>query len=432
MIPRPVYTALWETLAADKRMVLLAGPRQAGKTTLAKAIAEGFPNRTYVNWDVLTDRARVMRDPYFFERIERQDASAPLVVFDEIHKWRKWKPYLKGAFDAYHDRFRFLVTGSGRLDLYRRGGDSLAGRYGLFRLWPLTLAELAGRRATLDALRAEPLAVAPDADGAAERTWRRLARVSGFPEPYARGDLPAYRRWSATYHAQVIREDIRDLTGLRSIGDVETLFALLPERVGRLCSLQALAEDLKVSYNTVKAWLEVLERFYLTFTLAPWTRTVVRATQKARKTYLLDYAGIEDPGARFENMVAVELLRAVHTWNDAGEGAFGLHYVRDKAKHEVDFLLTERRRPWLLIEAKRAETDVSPALARFQRQLGVPAIQLTDEGTGYRLLGRGREAVLVAPAWRWLPPTRSAIRESRIGNRKSGKIAWKRGRSSES
>lgn len=403
MLDRPLYTALWDTLAAEKRMVFLAGPRQAGKTTFAKRVAEGFRNRVYVNWDLATDRARLTRDPYFFEHLERVDPSAPLVVLDEIHKWQTWKQYLKGAYDGFHDRFRFLVTGSGRLDVYRRGGDSLAGRYGLFHLWPLTLAELAGQRATLDALRAEPLAVLSEAGGATEGTWRRLGECSGFPEPYLRGQGAAYRRWSVAYHAEVIREDVRELAGIRRIGEVETLFALLPERVGSLCSPQALAEDLKVAYNTVKAWLEVLERLYLTFTVAPYTRTLVRATQKPRKVYLFDYAVIEDPATRFENMVAVELLRAVTTWNDAGEGPFALHYVRDKSKAEVDFLLTVRGRPWLLIETKRADTEVSPSLARFQHLLGVPAIQLTDTAGGYRLMGKGQGNTLVAPAWWWLP-----------------------------
>lgn len=403
MIPRPIYAELWQELAAHKHMVWIAGPRQGGKTTFAKAIAEGFPNRIYVNWDVETDRTRLMRDPYFFDRITPRDDSPPLVVLDEIHKWRHWKRYLKGAYDGFHERFRFLVTGSGRLDLYRRGGDSMAGRYEIFRLWPLTLAEVAGRRASFAEFQADPLGVVADADGAAEATWRRLGSFSGFPEPYQRAEPAAYRRWSATYRSRVVYEDIRDLSGVKAIAELETLFALLPERVASLCSIPALAEDLKAAYNTVKAWLDVLERFYLTFSITPWTRTVVRATQKARKVYLLDPAAIADPGPRFENLVALELHRAVSTWSDAGLGAFRLHFVRDKSKAEVDFLISEGRRPWLLVEAKRTDTEVAPALARFQRQLGVPAIQLTDEGTGYRRFGRGPTDTLVAPAWWWLP-----------------------------
>ena len=305
--------------------------------------------------------------------------------------------------DRFHAEFQFLVTGSGRLDLYRRGGDSLAGRYALFHLWPFTLAELAGRRDTMEAFWRDPLSIAADDGHEAEVVWRRLSAFSGFPEPYVRAAPRAYRRWSTAYHGQLIREDIRDLAGVVSVGSLETLWSLLPERVGSLLSATSLSEDLKVAYNTVRSWLDVLERFYLVFTIGPWSRQVARATRKARKLYLLDYATIEDRAARFENMVAVELLRAVTMWNDLGYGPFGLHFVRNKEKEEVDFLVSEKRRPRLLIETKTAEMGLDRALRRFQDQLGVPAVQLTDEGTTYRMVANGDRSVLVAPAWMWLP-----------------------------
>jgi predicted AAA+ superfamily ATPase len=403
VIARPAYVAIWTELAREKAMVLMAGPRQAGKTTLADLIAGGRPNHVSFNWDVVSDRARLIRQPYAFEQVERADASTPLVVFDEIHKYRHWKNYLKGAYDRFHRDYQFLVTGSGRLDMYRKGGDSLAGRYALFHLWPFTLAELAGRPETLTAFWRDPLAVVPDGAGEAGDTWRRLAQFSGFPEPYVRADARAYRRWSRTYHSQLIREDIRDMTAIVSVGEVETLFVLLPERVGSLLSVTSLAGDLKVAYNTVRSWLEVLERFYLVFTLAPWSRRVARATQKARKLYLLDYAVIEDAAARFENMVAVELLRAVTAWNDLGEGPFHLHFVRNKEKQEVDFLITEKRRPRLLVEAKAAQTGIDAGLRKIQQQLGVPAVQLVGEGTTFRKISNGAHTILVAPAALWLP-----------------------------
>jgi hypothetical protein len=403
VIPRPIYTALWGELAAEKAMVFMAGPRQAGKTTLAQMIAEAHANRIYFNWDVVPDRARLLREPYFFEAVERRDRSRPIVVLDEIHKYRNWKNYLKGAYDRFHTEYQFLVAGSGRLDIYRKGGDSLAGRYALFHLWPFTLAELAGRRATLQEFWSDPQAIVVDDDGTAESAWRRMAQFSGFPEPYVRAQPAAYRRWATAYHSQLIREDIRDMTGIISIGDVETLFSLLPERVGSLLSVTSLAEDLKVAYNTVRMWLAALERFYLVFSLAPWTRRVARATQKARKLYLLDYAIIEDAAARFENMVAVELLRAVSTWNDLGHGPFGLHFVRNKEKEEVDFLVTDKHRPVLLVETKATETRIDTALRKFQDQLGVPAVHLTSEGTTFRKVLNGDHTILVAPASMWLP-----------------------------
>jgi uncharacterized protein len=403
VIERPLYAALRRDLAADKAMVFMAGPRQAGKTTLARMIADRYANRVYFNWDVVPDRARLLREPYFFEVVERHDPSRPIVVLDEIHKYRGWKNYLKGAYDRFHAEFDFLVTGSGRLDVYRKGGDSLAGRYAMLHLWPFTLAELAGRQATMEEFWSDPLAVAGDGDRPAEMVWRRLAEFSGFPEPYVRAGARHYRRWSSAYHSQLIREDIRDLTGIVSIGSVETLFSLLPERVGSLLSVTSLAEDLKVAYNTVRTWLDALERFYLAFTIATWTRQVARATQKARKLYLLDYAAIDDRAARFENMVAVELLRAVTMWNDRGDGPFGLHFVRNKEKQETDFLLTEKRRPRLLVEAKTADATIDRTLLRFQQEIGVPAVQLTDEGTTYRRVSNGPHTVLAAPAWMWLP-----------------------------
>jgi predicted AAA+ superfamily ATPase len=403
MIQRPLYTAAWEELAGEKALVLMAGPRQAGKTTLGLSIASAYPNRVYFNWDVVPDRARLLREPYFFEAVERRDGSTPLVVLDEIHKYRHWKSYLKGAYDRFHGEYQFLVTGSGRLDTYRKGGDSLAGRYEMFHLWPFTLAELSGGGTTIESFWGDPQAVVPDRDGAVEGTWRRLARFSGFPEPYVRAKPTAYRRWSQAYHSQLIREDLRDMTGIVSIGDVETLFSLLPERVGSLLSIPGLAEDLKVAYNTVRSWLDALERLYLVFSIAPWTRRVTRATQKARKLYLLDYAIIENPAARFENMVAVELLRAVSLWNDLGHGPFGLHFVRNKEREEVDFVVTEKHRPRLLVETKTASTTVDAALRKFQRQLGVPAVHLTDEGTTFRKMSNGDHTILVAPACMWLP-----------------------------
>ena len=402
MIERPLYVSLWTELAAEKAMVFMVGPRQAGKTTLAQAIAAGQTNRISFNWDVITDRRKLLAEPYAFEAVERRDASTPLVLLDEIHKRRDWRNYLKGAYDKFHADYRFLVTGSGRLDTGRRGGDSLAGRYSLFHLWPFTLAELAGRRTTLDDFRTDLLAAVPDHDGTAAAVWQRLAQFSGFPEPYTLAKPTSYGRWSRIYHSQLIREDIRELTGITAIGDLEALFSLLPPRVGSPLSIPGLAEDLRVAYNTLKNWLEALERFYLTFSVTPWTRRVNRATRKARKVYLFDYAMIENEAARLENMVALELFRAVNTWNDLGHGPFGLNFVRNKEKEEVDFLLTEKLQPMLLVEVKANDTQVEPKLGRFQKQLGVPAVQLTGRGDSFRKITGGAHPVLVAPAHFWL------------------------------
>ncbi len=402
MIARTPYTATWDELAAEKSMVFLSGPRQSGKTTLARMIAERFPNRVYFNWDIVTDRRRLVENPYFFEEVVRHDESRPLVIFDEIHKRRGWKNYLKGVFDRFHDDFLFLVTGSGRLDTYQRGGDSLAGRYYAFHLWPLTLAELHYAGSRFDEFASDPLGTYSGDAAAAEADWERLAMCSGFPEPYLAARRPSYRRWSTTYRRQLIREDIRDLTGVTRIDEIELLFALLPSKVGAPLSIPSLATDLKAAYNTVKAWLRILDRFYLTFTITPWAREISRAVHMNRKTYLFDYASVEDAGARFENMVALELHRAVTSWTDLGWGEFGLHYIRTKEGREVDFLVTRDRRPMLLVETRLGDTDPSANLRVFQKALGVPAVQLTGRGDGFIRTTSTGGPLLVAPVWRWI------------------------------
>jgi predicted AAA+ superfamily ATPase len=266
----------------------------------------------------------------------------------------------------------------------------------------LTVAELGGRQEDLSSFVDDPLAMPDAGSGDVEDIWLRLQRVSGFPEPYLTNKAASWRRWSDTYGRQVLREDIRDLVVLNNMQGVETLFALLPFRVGSPLSVNALAEDLKVSFNTVKSWLDVMERFFLMFRIPPWTASISRAIRKERKLYLFNVPLIEDPGARFENAVAMELFRAVTQWNESGRGPFALHYVRNKDKEEVDFLLAYKNRPFLLIECKMSDDRPSSALCRFQARLDVPAVQLVNEGPVYRRYGSGRQRILVAPAARWL------------------------------
>jgi predicted AAA+ superfamily ATPase len=402
MKARNLYTQIWKELSADKEMVFVAGPRQAGKTTLAKIIASDFPNNQYWSWDIPGDRAAFLQNPTFFEGIQRRDASTPLIIFDEIHKYRDWKNYLKGVYDGYHERYQFLVTGSGRLDIYQKGGDSLAGRYLMFHLWPFTIAELAEANRSIDDFLRDPLYLDIERGAELQAIWTQMEAVSGFPEPFLANRAASYRRWSQTYAAQIIREDIRDLTDIKSVATMETLYALLPSRVGSPLSFTSLAETLHASYNAVRSWLDIFERFFLAFSISPWTEKVARAIQKERKYYLWDVPRVADPAARFENMVAVELWRAVTSWNERGLGSFSLHFVRNKEKEEVDFLIANEHRPILLIDAKLSETKSAQTLMKFQRMLGVPAAQLTREGDTFRLLSNGSLPLLVAPAPQWL------------------------------
>jgi len=321
---------------------------------------------------------------------------------DEIHNYRGWKNYLKGVYDQFHGEYQFLVSGSGRLDIYQRGGDSLAGRYFLFHLWPLTIAELGNRRRSVDDFLSNPLQLSMDNGAELSEKWERLSVMSGFPEPYLANRATTYRRWSAAYSRQLIREDIRDMTAIKSIGDLETLFHLLPTRIGSPLSIPSLAADLKVSYNTLQSWISVFERFFLIFSITPWTRKVARAIQKERKIYLWDVPKIDDPGARFENLVALELWRAVTNWNDLGHGEFSLHFLKNKEKQEVDFLIANGRKPLVLIEAKLAEKNPTQALRKFQCALKVPAVQLTAKDEGFRKIANDGQRILVAPACQWL------------------------------
>lgn len=402
MISRPLYINVWNDLAIEKRMIFLAGPRQVGKTTLSQMIAQSYSNHIYLNWDIPGHRTRFIDNPSFFQEIERVDETLPLVVLDEIHKYKDWKNYLKGIYDQCHHEFQFLVSGSGRLDLYQKGGDSLAGRYFLFHLWPFTIAEFGNLNLSHSEFMENPLLINMERSHELREIWLNLTEIGGFPEPYLSGRKTTYRRWSNTYSQRLIREDIRDLTGIKTIGDLETLYHLLPSRVGNPISVPSLSQDLKVSYNTVRSWLETFQRFFLIFSLSPWTRRIARAIQKEHKLYLWDAPRIKDAAARFENMVAMELYRSVCVWNDRGLGNFSLHFIKNKEQQEVDFLIANDNQPMVLIEAKLSDLQPSPALLKFQNALGTPAVQLVNQPGGYRRIASGDQSILIAPAWQWL------------------------------
>lgn len=402
MIERSAYIRMWNELSTDKNMVFLAGPRQAGKTTLSNIISKTFTNHLYFNWDIADHRLKFINNPTFFKEINRKNHTLPLVVFDEIHKYKDWKNYLKGVFDQYGDEYQFLISGSGRLDLYQKGSDSLAGRYFLFHLWPLTIAELGDKFTDITEFLYHPLYVTMEGSEKLQTIWDNLSRFSGFPEPYLSGKPTSYRRWSNTYSRQLIREDIRDLTGIKSIMEVETLYMLLPSKIGSPISIPSLSGDLKVSYNSIQAWLSVFETFFMIFSISPWTKRISRAIQKERKLYIWDTPRIKDPAARFENMVAQELYRAVVSWNDMGYGNFSLHFIKNKDQQEVDFLIANDNEPLLLIEAKSTDAKPSLALLKFQRFLNVPAVQLVNTGSTFQLVSNGPNDILITPAVQWL------------------------------
>ncbi|MDD5672752.1 MAG: ATP-binding protein [Chitinivibrionales bacterium] len=366
-------------------MVLVSGPRQSGKTVFAREIAGAeYPNKTYFNYDEFGNKNILLRDPAFFEKLNRIDDSKPLVILDEIHKYHDWKNYLKGVIDGYGHDYMFLITGSGRLESYQRSGDSLAGRYFSFRIWPFTLGELGNNTVSPENFLLHPLSAPLPNNKIASKIWSDLESFSGFPEPFTIGDRLHYSRWTTTYHKQLVYEDLREVLHTTGIDKIALLYSLLPERIGSPLSKNNLAQDLSVSPNTIDSWLGVFEKLFITFSIGPWSRKIQRSIVKEKKLYLFDYAGIQDAGSRFENMVAVELARAISLWNDLGYGAFTLHYLRNKEKKEVDFLIARNNNPVLMLEAKAGATDIPENISLFQGILKVPAVVATGMANIYQ------------------------------------------------
>lgn len=402
MINRNKYLKYWQELSASKEMIFLSGPRQSGKTTLARnMIGSSFTNLSYFNYDFIESKKILREDPYFFEKVDRIDASLPLVIFDEIHKHDKWKNYLKGIYDKFHGQYQFLVSGSGRLDTFQKSGDSLAGRYFLFHLYPLTLGELGNSYLFPDDFLNDPIVV-PVFKKELWDLWDKIDKFSGFPEPFIHGKKPFFNRWYKTYSRQLLYEDIRDMSGIRKIDSLVSLFSILPSKIGSPVSINNLAMDIGTSFNTMSDWLTVFDRFFLSFSLSPWTSKIARAIKKEKKIYLMNPSIIEDSGNRMENIVAIELSRATQLWSDMGFGDFNLHYIRNKEKEEVDFLISESNKPKLLIEAKLSDTNPSKSLIKFQRYLEVPAIQLVLKKNTARIITNDKNKILIVSAPDWL------------------------------
>lgn len=367
---RVYESVLGQHLSNERQIALLTGPRQVGKTTSARASAG---QHRYLTWDRQSDRLLISRgaDPVA-EALELTTLTQEprTVVFDEIHKYRKWRAFLKGFFDVYGESVKVIVTGSARLGFFRRGGDSLMGRYFPYRMHPLSLGELA-RTEVRQAAIVPP--VRPQG-GALDQ----LLRFGGFPEPFLRGDTRFYNRWRRLRSELLFREDLRDLSQVQEVGQVQVLAELLEHQVGSLVSYSSLAAAVNVSVDTVRRWIAVLEGLFFCFRIRPWFRSVPKSLRRQPKVYLWDWSLAQDPGARCENLVASHLLKAVHLWTDIGLGELELCFLRDKAKREVDFVVVRDGKPWFLVEVKSsARRGLSPALGYYQQKTGAPhAFQL--------------------------------------------------------
>ena len=358
-----------EEIALERgKMAFVSGPRQCGKTTLAKQLLKRDQSQHYYNWDEVTFRRQWTKDPN-----QLIEADGSLYVFDEIHKAKGWKRTLKGLYDTQKVKNQFLVTGSARLNVYKKGSDSLLGRYVNFRLHPFSLAELIHKK--IPRSPDECLNVLFDSNGSHSKsllaTLKDLFHFGGFPEPFLESSDRLARIWRRGRLEKIIREDLRDLSRLPELSQVEMLASLLAPRASQLFSYQSVREDLEVAHQTVKRWMTYLKELYYCFEVKPWSKSIPRSLKKEGKLYLWDWAEVDDSGQRFENMVACHLLKACHFWTDTGYGLFELHYLRDKQKNELDFLITKDKAPWLPIEVKLSDTTVSSAFKKFLHYLNL-------------------------------------------------------------
>jgi uncharacterized protein len=364
LVKRIYDTILAEHLAQHRQMALVCGPRQVGKTTTCRSHAD-----SYANWDNTDDQASILAGPAAMaEQLELNllRDKPPVALFDELHRYARWKQFLKGFYDTYTDRVRVLVTGSSRLDTYRRVGDSLMGRYFLYRMHPFSVAETIHREL-------------PDPDRIVRRPKKPRAsdfdalwEHGGYPEPFLKRDRRFSRRWQTLRTEQLLREDLRDLTRVQQIDQISVLARVLASRSGSQINFSNLARSVRVSVDTIRRWVETLNSLHHGFLIRPWFKNVSRSLRKEPKWFLRDWAEIEDQGRRAETFVGCHLLKAVDGWNDLGLGKFQLAYLRDKEKREVDFVVIRDGKPWFLVEVKQAETSLSQALRAFQEQVKAP------------------------------------------------------------
>lgn len=368
--PRLYASLLSAHLSDYRQMAFVAGPRQVGKTTTCRELAT-----VYLDWDNEDHREILLRGPRAVADHAKLDVISErpvVVVLDELRRYGRWKSFLKGFFDTHEDNARLLVTGSSRLDVYRRGGDSLMGRYFLYRMHPFSVAEIGRTEAPHEPI-APPTPI-PDED------WQALWEHGGFPEPFLRRKPQFSRRWQALRQAQLLKEDVRDLTRIQQLGQLEMLARTLADRSGEQITYSSLARHVRISENTVRAWLTTLSSLHYGFLVRPWYKNVARSLRKEPKWFLRDWAEIEDPGKRFETLCACHLLKAVEGWTDIGFGQFELFYLRDKDQRESDFLVARDGTPWLIAEVKCSETALSPSLTYFQERTSCPhAFQLVME-----------------------------------------------------
>lgn len=351
------YSSTIERFLADyNKMVFVSGPRQVGKTTITKDLLSD--KNTYFNWDYQEDRNKIIShyDVILNDLAAQKSTNKPRIALDEIHKFHDWKNLIKGFYDKFGDRIEFLVTGSAKLNVYKKGGDSLMGRYINLTINPLSVAEIASSHT--DAL-INPL------KNIHQEEFDNLIKFGGFAEPYFKNSEKFHIIWSNQRFEQLFREDVRNIEDINNINGLELLAILLKAQICSTTNYSNLANKVRISEQTTRRWCALLEKYYYCFSIKPWSQNVTRSLIKSPKYYLWDWSQLTDEGQRFENFIASHLLKAVTYWNETGLGKFALHYLRDKEKREADFIVIKNDQPWFIVEAKSSDSIISQNLRYF-------------------------------------------------------------------
>lgn len=356
MLWKAMERYLTNSIKADlaEKMVFLGGPRQVGKTTLSLSLLKGADEShpAYLNWDLREVRHMLLEG--------NLPAAQSLIIFDEIHKYKHWRNLVKGFYDTDKSRKRFLITGSARLDHYRRGGDSLQGRYHYHRLHPFSLYELNARPTQSD--------------------LSLLLRYGGFPEPFLKQNVRHWKRWQRERQSRVIQEDLINLEHVKEVSQLHLLAGTLPEKVSSILSINNLKQDLSVAYETVDRWITILENLYYCFRIPPYGLPHLRAMKKERKLYLWDWSLCGDQGARFENMVASHLLKYCHFREDTEGDDVTLRFVRDANGRELDFVVVNNNKPLFAVECKTGERSLSRNIIYFSQRTDIPCFYQVHTG----------------------------------------------------
>ena len=405
MKKRYLENILGEICFQSGKMAFMSGARQCGKTTLAKRILRQYKSGRYYNWDEIKFRRLWTKNPSGIIPPAAQEDARPLIVLDELHKAKSWKKNLKGVYDTLDIPCDILVTGSARLNIYRKGSDSLLGRYYHLRLHPFSLYEMLSRK---------PGIAAPDLlpavfdrsikiSGRAKDYLPLLLRFGPFPEPLLAGTDRILNLWRRNRVERIIREDLRDLSRLPELSQVEMLASLLPERVSNPLSITSLSEDLEVAYTTVRRWLQYLNELYYFFEVKPYSKSLSRSIKKEGKLYLWDWSEVENEASRFENLIALHLLKYCDYLTDSGEGSYELRYLRNKEKKEIDFLLLKNNKPWFPVEVKLNQEKLSENWKVFLPQINCPyAFQVVHKSNVFNIVELGDYKVLIISAEEFL------------------------------